>query len=63
MATYRSSNLLIKLLLKWNYVRPDEEWWWNGRDEGASGLHTCRDRPLLQLPPRHSTNTERPERE
>jgi hypothetical protein len=31
VATYRSSNLSITLLMKCNYIRPNEEWWWNGR--------------------------------
>ena len=62
VATYRSSNLSITLRMKYNYIRPNE-WWWNGRGEREVGFHTCRwDRPLVQLPPRHSTDTERPKR-
>jgi hypothetical protein len=40
MVTHRSSNLPITLLMKCNYIGPNEEWWWNGRGKGESGLNT-----------------------
>ena len=58
MATYRSSKLPIMLLTKCNYVRPNEEWWWNGRvggsqdfiHTGGTGLfHSCLPEIVLTL--------------